>query len=193
MIADINKNAFKEFSALEAKGFLNDVTAVSKELNILPEWLLTCMWIESHWNPKARNASTGATGLIQVMPATAKDLNTSTNAISLMGRNEQLNKIVLPYFKSSKGKLKSLYDVYFKIFYPNAIGKSDSFVIGNEKSKDFAHKVGLQNSGYDFNKDGLITKGEVKLFLEKTYFYLFPLQAVKLHGKFLRMNRHFKK
>ncbi len=178
---------------LDSTGFINQVKITSRSMHILPEWLLTCIYMESRFNPKAVNKDTGASGLIQIMPSTAKDIKISLNEILSMGAIAQVQKVIPVYFKNKIGRMKSVYDVYFAIFYPVAIGKPNSFIIGREKSLEFAKKVRNVNSGYDFNKDGVISVGEVKLFVDKNYFTLFPDMALKLPYKFLKVNSHFKK
>jgi len=164
--------------------FLNAVQNVSSYLGILPEWLLTCMYMESRFNPKAVNTSTKATGLIQFMPATAPALGTSTDSLYTMDNVTQM-LYVQKYLSAYKGKMKSLSDVYLAIFYPTAIGKPNSFVIGSEKSKEFAQKVEAVNKVYDLNKDGVITKGEISAYIESLYFEIFPSQKKKLFKRFL--------
>ncbi|HUX77948.1 MAG TPA: transglycosylase SLT domain-containing protein [Anaerolineae bacterium] len=46
---------------------------------------------ESAWNPRAVNKGSGASGLIQIIPATARGLGTTVQAIRTMGAGEQLD------------------------------------------------------------------------------------------------------
>jgi hypothetical protein len=63
------------------------------------------------------------------------------------------------YFGWTRGKLKTLEDVYMAILWPSAIGKPLNYVLFDKN--DPAHpKRYIQNAGLDFNKDGLITKAE---------------------------------
>ena len=63
-------------------------------------------------------AGSGATGLIQFMPDTAKGLGTSTTeALSQMTRSEQL-KYVDKYFEGTLNKGASLSDVYMSVLLP---------------------------------------------------------------------------
>ncbi len=165
--------------------FLKAVQELSEYLGILPEWLLTCFYMESTFNPSAVNKFTNAVGLIQFMPATLNAMGYTKEQVLSMSPVQQM-EVVKKYFQSKKGKLKSLTDVYLTIFYPVAIGKPDSFVIGSEASKAFSQKVGLQNAVYDSNKDGVITKGEIKKKIEAVYFHIFPDQKKRLFYRFLK-------
>lgn len=138
--------------------FKDKLVRYSDMLGINPNWLMAIMEIESGCNPQAVNSISGATGLIQFMPATAKNLGTTTAKIKQMKGEEQLD-YVYKYFKPYTGKIKNLIDCYFVVFFPMAIGKSDNWVL--QTSKLSANKIAQQNKGYDLNKDGKITRGEV--------------------------------
>ena len=115
-----------------------------------------------HADPFQR-AKYRATGLIQFMPKTAKGLNTSTQALYKMSNVEQLD-YVYKYFLPAKGKLKSFEDLYLYTFYPNAVGKPDTHIIGSEKGMDYAKLLVKQNP-LDFNHDGYLSVGEFKNFI----------------------------
>lgn len=48
--------------------------AVADNIGMKPEWLYNVIALESAWKPNAYNAVTGATGLIQFIPRTMKDM-----------------------------------------------------------------------------------------------------------------------
>ena len=131
---------------------------VADILGIKPEWLENVMWIESRLNPQAVNKVTGATGLIQFMPATAQSLGTTTEALKAMSFDEQMEYVYL-YLRPYRGKMSSQVDVYLAVFFPVAIGKPDSYVL--QTSKLSPALIAKQNPAYDLNKDNQITKGEV--------------------------------
>lgn len=107
-----------------------------------------------------RNAAgSGAVGLIQFMPQTASALGTTTELLSLMTPEAQLD-YVAAYFRPRSRKLASLGDVYGAILWPAMIGQPDNAVIFDENDPDHPKRY-LQNKGLDFNKDGLITKSEI--------------------------------
>lgn len=121
-----------------------------------PNWLMTCIAWESgrSFRPDVKNmAGSGATGLIQFMPATARSLGTTVEKLSAMTAEDQLN-FVWKYFKPYSGRLRSLADVYMSILWPAAVGKPDDFAL-------FTGGVAYrQNAGLDVNRDGRVTKRE---------------------------------
>lgn len=135
--------------------FIGMVRQYSKMLNIEPDWLMQVMYKETGgtFDPAIKNfAGSKAIGLIQFMPETAKDLDTSSLQLSKMGNVQQLYfvyKYLLPY----KNRMKTFGDVYLAVFYPAAIGKPDSYLLPKYVTR--------QNKGLDLNKDGRISKKEI--------------------------------
>lgn len=136
--------------------FRERVRWIAETLEISADDLMSCMAWESgrSFSPSVKNmAGSGATGLIQFMPSTAKSLGTTTAALSKLTAEDQLN-FVYKYFRPWKGKLKSLSDVYMAILWPKAVGKPDDYAL-------FTGGVAYrQNAGLDLNKDGKVTKAE---------------------------------
>jgi hypothetical protein len=137
----------------------------AQKLGIDPTDLTVIFQHESGNNPQAVNPLTRATGLIQFMPSTAKGLGTSTAALLAMDYDQQLD-YVYKYLSPYKGKMKGLADIYLAVFYPAAIGKPDSYVLGSERGLAYAKKVANQNPANNPNKDDSITKGEVRQVIE---------------------------
>ena len=109
------------------------------------------------FSPSIKNAAgSGATGLIQFMPATARGMGTTVEKLAKMTQIEQLN-YVYKYFLPQKGKLRNLGDVYMTILWPAGIGKDDSYVLWSRGKKPTTYR---QNIGLDVNKDGVITRAE---------------------------------
>lgn len=137
------------------------VRRLCDRLGVVPGFLMACMAFETgrSFNPAQTNrAGSGAVGLIQFMPSTAQALGTSTEALAQMGPIEQL-MYVEAYFRPTKNRLKTLEDLYMAILWPAAIGKPNTYVLFDRSdSKHPAFYV--QNAGLDYNRDGLITKGE---------------------------------
>jgi hypothetical protein len=132
-----------------------------------PSWLMSCMAFESgeSFSPSIRNAAgSGATGLIQFMPSTAKFLKTTTDRLAAMSAVQQLEYVKL-YFKPYAHRIDTLSDMYMAILMPKYIGQSENAEIF---SGGIAYR---QNSGLDKNRDGTVTKAEatakVKAKLEK--------------------------
>lgn len=150
---------FDDYIPAPKAEFCAKLKEICSKLAINPEWLLAVMYIESRINPKAVNKYTGATGLIQFMPATANSLGTTTAALQSMTAVQQLDYVYL-YLKPYTGKMQSFVDVYFAVFFPAAIGKPADYVL--QTSKLSADLIASQNSGYDLNNDNQITVAEVE-------------------------------
>jgi len=114
------------------EAFINKVIEVANYLEVKPEHLLFLMWFETaHTLDSTIQNSIGATGLIQFMPKTAIGLGTTTDKLKQMSNVEQLD-FVQKHLSPFKGRYKDYVDLYCGIFWPAAVGKSDSFQIGNE-------------------------------------------------------------
>ncbi len=137
-------------------GFKDAVLAISAKLGCDPSFLMAAMAFETgeRFSPNVVNPVSGATGLIQFMPKTAKGLGTSTAALAAMDAVAQLAYVDM-YLAPYKGRMKTLSDVYMTILWPKAVGKPEAFVIFQAPSKAFK-----QNAGLDANKDSVVTKAE---------------------------------
>jgi hypothetical protein len=107
------------------------------------------------FSPSITNAAgSGATGLIQFMDRTAKDLGTTLDDLRRMTAVEQLYWVE-KYFKRYASRIKSLPDMYMAILLPKYIGQPDDAVLFSDPNIGYR-----QNSKLDFNSDGHITKLE---------------------------------
>ena len=122
------------------------------------------------FDPAQKNyQGSGATGLIQFMPKTAKGLGTSTEELSKMTRTEQL-KYVDKYFSNKGIEGGNLDDLYMSILFPVAVGKPDNFVLFGEGAiEGYRGTAYEQNSGLDLNRDGSITKAEAAAKVREHY------------------------
>lgn len=139
--------------------FRDRIVWTAETLQIDPSDLMACIAWETGetFSPKVANmAGSGAIGLIQFMPSTAKALGTTTEALSQMTAEDQIN-YVYKYFKPYAGKLKTLADIYMAILWPKAIGKPEDYALFDRVIQPVAYR---QNSGIDMNKDGKVTKTE---------------------------------
>lgn len=118
--------------------------------------LMGCMAWETGetFDPAVRSPVSSATGLIQFMDATAKELGTTTLALSKLSQVEQL-AYVEQYFKRYASRLKGLGDLYMAILWPAGIGKPDDYVLWSTGERAFA-----PNKGLDINADGKILRIE---------------------------------
>lgn len=139
--------------------FRERVWWIADTLQFDPNWLMACMAWESAetFSSSIKNAAgSGATGLIQFMPSTAISLGTTTAKLAQMTPEDQLN-YVYKYFKPYKGRIKNLGDLYMAILWPAGVGKPDSYVLWDKKTRPTTFR---QNAGLDLNKDGKITRAE---------------------------------
>lgn len=143
--------------------FTEGVTELAKKYNVPEDYLYAVMNFETGgtFNPAEKNkAGSGATGLIQFMPDTAKALGTTTDDLAKMSRAEQL-KYVDKHFAGKGIEGGSLSDVYMSVLFPAAIGKSDDFVLfGEGAMSGYTGEAYDQNKGLDLDGDGRITKAE---------------------------------
>lgn len=148
--------------------FRNKVFEVANHLQINPNHLMAVMAFETGYtfNPAQKNlAGSGATGLIQFMPATARDLGTSVDVLARMTGEHQLN-YVGKYFQPYKGKIKNLSDLYMAVLWPAAIGKPEDYVLWDKSTRPTTYR---QNAGLDRNTDGKITKAEAASMVKDAY------------------------
>jgi len=122
--------------------------------------LMACMSFESAGTFAAdvKNPKSSATGLIQFMSATSRDvLKIDHASLAKMTPEDQLNE-VYKYFKwviDTFGPVSGTADTYMAIFRPATVGKPSEtplFVRGTD-----AYAV---NTGLDTNRDGRIMKAE---------------------------------
>ena len=146
--------------------FAAKVREIADLLQTDPNWLMAVMAFETGatFSPYVKNAAgSGATGLIQFMPNTAKGLGTSTEKLARMSAVEQLD-YVYKYYQPYKGRMKSLSDTYLAVLYPVAVGKPDGYILFSAPSIAY-----VQNSGLDTStpKKGYVTKGDAARRVEQ--------------------------
>jgi hypothetical protein len=147
------------WGAKVSPAFRARVRDIAEALGCSPDDLMTCMAWESgrSFSPSVRNmAGSGATGLIQFMPDTARELGTSVADLVRMTAERQLD-FVEAYFRPWRGKLENLGDLYMAILWPRAVGKPDSYVLWSREQRPTTYR---QNAGLDLNRDGVITRAE---------------------------------
>jgi hypothetical protein len=141
--------------------FWIELQAVAKRLQTQPAWLLNVMASESLFNPSARNSLPGqtASGLLQFIQATARQMGTNTEAIRRMGPVDQL-RLVERYLTPFRGRLNSLADVYLAVFRGAVIDGGDTVVVVDSNKE---RRIYALNKSLDLNGDGRIVKGELSL------------------------------
>lgn len=139
--------------------FLAKAIRTAYEIGADPSEFMAAMAFETGGTFSASivNKQSGATGLIQFMPSTARALGTTTELLVLMDEVEQLDWVKKYFVQNGyAGRIGNLPDLYMAILWPKAIGKPPDYVlISDEDGKAY-----IQNKGLDLNADGNITKTE---------------------------------
>lgn len=149
--------------------FIEGVLWIESQLGLRADILMACMKFESDLDHKARNPHSSASGLIQFMAQTAKNLGTTIEHIrglDAMGQLAYVYKYFADFDKQGH-QLESwdVADAYMAILWPAAIGKPldhPIFVMG----RGGAYAV---NKGLDFNRDGMVTKREAASKVLRVY------------------------
>lgn len=137
------------------------INIVANKHNVNAEWLEWVIFLESNFNPQAKNPSSSASGLLQWIEATAKGLGTTTEKIQKMSFVQQMDIVDLFIKKNKKlfSRAKTFIDYYLIIFYPAAVGMDMNYI--------FPAVVTKYNPAFDTDKNGLITKLEFAKHIEK--------------------------
>jgi peptidoglycan hydrolase-like protein with peptidoglycan-binding domain len=156
-----------DVSTIQDPDFNVKLGKIADALGVEKNALLAIMKQESGVNPKAVNKMSGATGLIQFMPSTARSLGTTTDELYNMSAVEQLD-YVYKYFKMVGVKPgMDVGDLYMAVFMPAHMGKPDSTVLGQAGDGGFSGKVYAQNKGLDRDRNGAITVADVKSAVQR--------------------------
>ncbi|MEM8897580.1 MAG: transglycosylase SLT domain-containing protein [Bacteroidota bacterium] len=151
----------------EEKEFEEKVRKIAGKLDVEASWLMAVMYSESQFNSSVKNyKGSGATGLIQFMPFTARELKVSIKDLKKMTPVKQLDYVYkyLDRVKARHGYYQSLTDLYLAILYPRAINKSMNYVMYSKPSITYK-----QNAGLDVNKDGKVTVKDIDLRMRKKF------------------------
>jgi len=153
---DYNRIAGVRGNANVTPEFIKGVEAMAGRLGTRPEYILAVMSFETggSFSPAQKNnAGSGATGLIQFMPSTARGLGTSTADLAKMSSVDQL-RYVEQYFEPYKGRLGTLEGVYSTVLSGSPKPDPNSTLFSSPSAAYTA------NRGLDSNGDGRITSGE---------------------------------
>lgn len=143
-------------------GFRAELVRMARRLGLNPDAIAGVMALESGLSAQAVNSTTGATGLIQFMPETARRLGTSVEALRAMNATAQLKYVELFFRGVPKLRAGSRAgDYYLAVFMPAFVGLPDVVPIAVAGDPIYD-----QNKGLDGGKDGVLTVGEVRAKLE---------------------------
>jgi hypothetical protein len=151
-----------DIDAFEAK-----VREISAMLEVPPEWLMAVMYSESKFDASVKNyKGSGATGLIQFMPAAASEMKVSLQRLERMDPVHQLEYVYL-YLQTVRdryGDFNSLTELYLGILYPKAIGQDYCYSLYAHPTKSYQ-----QNAGLDENKDRHVTVSDIDHRMKRLY------------------------
>lgn len=143
-------------------GFRAELVRMARRLGLNPDAIAGVMALESGINAQAVNPQSGATGLIQFMPTTARKLGTTVEELRAMNATAQLKYVEL--FLRGVPKLRAgsrAGDYYLAVFMPAFVGLPDVVPIAVAGDPIYD-----QNKGLDGGKDGVLTVGDVRARLE---------------------------
>jgi hypothetical protein len=163
-ILDI-KMGGKRFVDLTSSAFRVKLVKIANRLGMDPSALATVMMFETGktMSPSVRNPYSNATGLIQFMPSTAKNMGTTVDALARLSAVDQLDWVE-KYFAPHKGRLRTPQDHYLAVFMPALIGTSLSHVVAS--AGDIVY---TQNKGFDSSGKGYFTTGDVVYPITSAY------------------------
>lgn len=155
--------------ATQRAQFEQAVIVTAERLHVEPNWLMVVMRFETAGTFRAnvRNKYSGAVGLIQFIPSTAKRLGTTPDKLAAMTLVQQL-VYVEKYFAPYAGRMTDVYDVYLVVFAPAFLGRKPGTILYRRDAPD---QLGRNRYNYnkvlDDNRDGLITIRDVKRQIKK--------------------------
>jgi hypothetical protein len=151
------------------QAFRVKVREITGTLSFDPNWLMAVMGFETGYtfSPAARNPGSTATGLIQFLESSAREVGTSTAQLARMTAVRQLD-YVEAYYRPYSGRIRNLGDAYLAVLWPAAVGRPDSYVMWERDSGPYQREYAA-NSGLDINHDGIITRGEAVASVNTSY------------------------
>ncbi len=164
-----------DVSVIQDPDFNTKLEKIASQLGIESSVLVAIMKHESGMNPAAVNKlGSGATGLIQFMPDTARGLGTSVEELRTMSAVDQLDYVYKYYKRLGARPGSTLGDMYMLTFLPLYAYRDENTVVGElgggllpgtrKLTKNAIYK---QNPSFDHNRDGVFTIADVKRSVEK--------------------------
>lgn len=153
---NLKEGGYADVRVGEDKAFLEGLHKLAEKWELDPAHLLALMASESSLFADAQEETSKATGLIQILPETAKDLGTSVEDLLKMSRSEQL-LYVDKYFqlwKLPKGATKA--ELYQSVLAPSYLHLGPDEWLYKEGSSGYRG-----NKELDLNDDGYITPREL--------------------------------
>ena len=144
--------------------FIPALNNMAKQINMPADNMLAAMQMFTGLNPAAVNRLSGSVGLMQLQPGIIENLGYSPNQLTGMLPSAQLTGPIKAYMSQlSLPAIPTTADFYMSSFYPHAMGKLDSFVLGNDIGTA-PELVAAQNPVFK-NDKGLVTVGSIKQYI----------------------------
>ncbi len=167
--------------------FYHKLLQVANNVGMRPEDILNVMAIESGINPGAHNKNGNASGLIQFMPKTLKNLgykgtHSDFRQLSATDQLDYVEKLIKDNTKINGAPFSSATQYYIANFLPVAlrlqgIKQKNPNTIIVSKNPDKPHLPGISmkleqiyynaNPGLDADKDGHITYGDIDRIIKQ--------------------------
>lgn len=168
-------------------GFYPKLLEVAAAVQMKPEDILNVMAVESGINPAAHNPGGDASGLLQFMPSTLKQLGfKGTHAdfrnLAAEDQLDYVKRLILGNMRYNGGPFTSASQYYVANFLPVAlklpgIKREDPETVIVAKNPDHPHLPGISthqeqifynsNPALDANHDGVITYGDIQQVLQR--------------------------
>lgn len=159
---------------------INALTGVAQRLGIDPQDLLAVAFKESSLNPASVNRTSGASGLIQFMPATARALGTSVEAIRAM-TPEQQAPLIERYLRQAGVKAGSNLEQIYAAVFAGSASKTGQVLYSASDGAAYRNNIGL-----DLDRNGEITSGEAAAAASQAWTKAAPAFApvinINVHG-----------
>ena len=155
----------KRFADLTSSAFRTKLVKIANRLGLDPSALATIMMFETAttMSPAIQNPYTKATGLIQFMPQTARNMGTTVDTLKSMSAVDQLDWVD-KYFQPWAGRLRTPHAHYLAVFLPSLMGTALDHVVATKGSSLYD-----QNSGFDGSKKGYYTTGDIVYPITSAY------------------------
>lgn len=152
-----------------ADWFYQSVEQVASSLEMESNWLLAVMHSESKFDASVANLQgSGAIGLIQWMPVTAKEMGITVERLKGMNHLQQLG-YVQQYYEmiiGRYGRVENLTEAYLAVLYPKALRHKDNYCYTLYEKGSKAYQL---NKGLDFNRDGRVTIKDIDDRMKRKY------------------------
>lgn len=140
-------------------GFKDKLIRGSAARGINPDHLLNVMAVETSgtFDPSIKNPNSSASGLIQFMADTARELGTTTAALRKMTATQQLDFVFKYFDRYFKGRDLSTQGALYSAVGTGNVGRNDSSVVMTSRSRGYAGNAAT----WDPNRDGIVRQGEM--------------------------------